>query len=89
MITNLKQQALADATGVETIDIFTAVLAQTEETVTVNQALDAIETALKLNNAQILSRLAVIFTDYKNAGFENSAQVTKFIMTEIEQIVKV
>ena len=37
---------------------------------------------------KILSRLAVIFTDYKNAGFENSAQVTKYIMNEIEEIVK-
>jgi len=37
---------------------------------------------------KILSCLAVIFTDYKNAGFENSAQVTKFIMNEIEILVK-
>lgn len=37
---------------------------------------------------KILSRLSVIFTDYKNAGFENSAQVTKYIMNEIETLVK-
>src|SRR4051812_41987225 len=37
---------------------------------------------------KILQRLSAIFTDYKNAGFENSAQVTKYIMTEIETFVK-
>lgn len=37
---------------------------------------------------KILQRLSVIFTDYKNAGFENSAQVTKYIMNEIEALVK-
>lgn len=56
-----------------------------------NEALIEIERILEKQSQQadkILSRLAVIFTDYKNAGFENSAQVTKFIMTEIENIVK-
>lgn len=48
-------------------------------------AITDVEEAL---SGKILSRLAVIFTDYKNAGFENSAQVTKFIMNEIETIVK-
>lgn len=34
----------------------------------------------------ILTRLAKMFTDYKNFGFKNSAQVTKNIMLEIEGI---
>lgn len=51
--------------------------------------LDAITYVENQQADKILSRLSVIFTDYKNAGFENSAQVTKFIMTEIEEIVKV
>lgn len=38
---------------------------------------------------KILSRLSVIFTDYKNAGLQNSANVTKYIISEIENIVKV
>jgi hypothetical protein len=50
---------------------------------------DVINYAENQQADKILSRLSAIFTDYKNAGFENSAQVTKFIMTEIEQIVKV
>ena len=35
---------------------------------------------------KILTRLAVVFTDYKNAGFKHSAQVTKYIMAEIETV---
>ena|ERR1019366_8677554 len=50
---------------------------------------DAEYGAKKEQADKILQRLSVIFTNYKNAGFENSVRVTKFIMAEIEQIVKV
>lgn len=49
---------------------------------------EVIEEAKTEQADKILSRLSVIFTDYKNAGFENSAQVTKYIMNEIETLVK-
>lgn len=33
---------------------------------------------------KILSRLAVMFTEYKNAGFNQSAQTVRLVMSEIE-----
>lgn len=37
---------------------------------------------------KILNRLKTILSDYEKVGFENSAGITKYIISEIEEIVK-
>lgn len=69
-------------------DFETHVYSELNKDEVISNVFVAMEEYRKEQADKILTRLSVIFTDYKNAGFENSAQVTKYIMNEIETLVK-
>lgn len=69
-------------------DFETHVYSELNKDEVISNVFVAMEEYRKEQADKILQRLSVLFTDYKNAGFENSAQVTKYIMNEIETLVK-